>query len=394
MRIPAAERGRAAVVATLSPLPAVPADTTNAYANNAAAARLGQMLFFDKSYSGAIATGAGDTGTNGGLGKRQAIPARCRAHRVTRSAAKVSTTGARCRATSRSATNFGTRNALSIVNSSFYKWTNWGGKFDSQWSLPLAVAEDPAHHEQHATDDRAHALCEIPHRVRRDFPVPLDPDLDPASANAARFPASGKPGQASWDTAHDATDDKAIINRIYANYGKAIDAYMRTLVSRNSPFDRFAAGDKTAISPAAIRGLKLFIKNDCVGCHSGPNFTDDQFHALMVPQTGPHVPASDTGRFGDISAVLANPFNVNSVYSDDTATGKLTGLTADAGMTGQFRTKSLRNVAHTGPFMHSGQPGNPRGRDRLLRSGRRDRVERHHQGYEVDAAQPGGGRQG
>src|SRR5437868_5521131 len=39
-------------------------------------------------------------------------------------------------------TDYGPRNALGMVNSSFYKWTNWGGKFDSQWSLPLAVAEN------------------------------------------------------------------------------------------------------------------------------------------------------------------------------------------------------------------------------------------------------------
>src|SRR4029079_6197604 len=51
----------------LSPLPGVPADPTNAFADNAAAARLGQMLFFDKSYSGAIAAAAADTGTNGGV---------------------------------------------------------------------------------------------------------------------------------------------------------------------------------------------------------------------------------------------------------------------------------------------------------------------------------------
>ena len=51
-----------------SPLPAVPADTTNAFAGDAAAARLGQMLFFDKSYAGAIAAAAADTGTNSGVG--------------------------------------------------------------------------------------------------------------------------------------------------------------------------------------------------------------------------------------------------------------------------------------------------------------------------------------
>jgi cytochrome c peroxidase len=148
--------------------------------------------------------------------------------------------------------------------------------------------------------------------------------------------------------------DKLIIDRIYANYGKAIAAYLRTLVSRNAPFDRFVAGDHAAISASAVHGLKLFIAN-CVGCHSGPNFSDDQFHALGVPQTGAHVPATDNGRFQDVPALLASGFNVNGAYSDDTATGKLTGLVQAASMTGQFRTKSLRNISGAGPYMHAGQ---------------------------------------
>ena len=150
-----------------------------------------------------------------------------------------------------------------------------------------------------------------------------------------------------------AAADKAIVNRIYANYGKALAAYMRTLVSRNAPFDRFVAGDKTAISASAIRGLKLFLAKGCVECHSGPNFTDDQFHALVVPQTGPHVPAADLGRFRT-PALLASPFNINGAFSDDTTPASSTPR-AGRRAEGQFRTKSLRNVAQSGPFMHSGQ---------------------------------------
>src|SRR5690349_19589496 len=56
-----------AVLATMTAVPALPPDPTNAYADNMAAARLGQMLFFDKSYSGALTVG--DDGTNHGLGR-------------------------------------------------------------------------------------------------------------------------------------------------------------------------------------------------------------------------------------------------------------------------------------------------------------------------------------
>ena len=339
-----------ATLGTMSPLPAVPADTTNAYADSAAAAKLGQMLFFDKSYAGALAVA--DDGTNGGLGlvgdTGKVACASCHA------VGSDSLDDRRSTPNNVSlAANFGTRNALGVVNSAFYTWTNWGGRFDSQWSLPTAVAENAAimNSTRLAVAHMLYAKYRTEYNAA--FPVALDADLDPASANASRFPATGKPGQAAFDGM--AAADKDIINRIYANYGKALQAYMRKLVSRNAPFDRFIAGDKTAISMSAQRGAKLFLTKDCVGCHSGPDFTDNQFHALVVAQTGPHVPATDLGRYQDVPGLLASAFNVNGAFSDDTNTGKLTGLVQDNTQKGQFRTKSLRNVAGAGPYMHSGQ---------------------------------------
>jgi cytochrome c peroxidase len=181
------------------------------------------------------------------------------------------------------------------------------------------------------------------------FPVPLDARL----ADTTVFAATGKVGDAAYDGL--VQGDKDILNRMFANYGKALAAYMRTLVSKNAPFDRFVAGDRTAISPAAVRGFKLFLAKGCVNCHSGPNFADDKFHVLGAPQTGPHVPAADLGRNQDVPALLLSPFNVDGVFSDDRLTGKLAGLVQVDAQKGQFRTKSLRNVAQAGPFMHAGQ---------------------------------------
>jgi len=152
-----------------------------------------------------------------------------------------------------------------------------------------------------------------------------------------------------------AAGDRDIVNRIFANYGKALAAYVRKLVSRDAPFDQFVAGDTNAITTSAIRGLKVFLAKGCVTCHAGPTFSDDKFHALVVPQTGLHVPATDNGRYQDVPALLASAFNTNGAFSDDTATGKLTGLAQDASQMGQFRTRTLRNVAQSAPFMHSGQ---------------------------------------
>lgn len=338
-----------AAMAKLSPLPAVPADPTNAYADVAAAAVLGQKLFFDDAYSGSL--DVADNGTNGGLGTLgetgKVSCASCHLGPTmddTRSKPNNVSLG----------TGYGTRNALSIVNSSFYKWTNWGGRFDSQWSLPLAVAEN-AKIMKSTRLAIAHRLYD---KYKTDydaiFPVALDAALSPTAADAARFPAAGKPGDAAWDNM--ASGDQAIVNRIFANYGKAIAAYMRKVVSRNAPFDVFVAGNETAISDAAKRGLKVFLgKGKCVECHSGPNFADDDFHVIAVAQSGPNVPPTDLGRFTDVAPLLTSAFNTSGTYSDATGTGKLTGLSQTAAMTAQFRTKSLRGVASSAPYMHSGQ---------------------------------------
>jgi cytochrome c peroxidase len=344
-----------AVLATLSPLPAVPADPTNAYADDAGAARLGQMLFFDKSYSGPLTIG--DDGTNNGLG----------AAGETGKVACASCHGVGSPALDDQRSNpnhvslgtaFGTRNAHGMVNSSFYRWTNWGGRFDSQWSLPLAVAEGGA--TMKSTRLQVAHMLYAKYHTEYDavFPVPLDAALDPAAPDAGRFPPTGKPKATAadpdgpWELM--APADRDIVNRIYANYGKALAAYTRLLVSRDAPFDRYLAGDRTAISASAKRGLHTFLAA-CASCHAGPNLADDQFHALGVEQTGAGVPPVDLGRHQDVPALLVSPFNSDGAYSDDTTTGRLTGLVQADAQKGTFRTKSLRGVATSAPYMHAGQ---------------------------------------
>ena len=337
-----------AVLDTLTPLPAVPADPTNAFADDPRAAALGQMLFFDKSFSGPLVVG--DDGMNGGVGRVGDVDkVSCHScHAI----GSTSLDDRRSLPNNVSlGTNFTPRNALGLVNSAFYKWTIWAGRFDSQWSLPLAVTEGGA--TMNGTRLEVVHILTAKYRAEYDaiFPVPLDPRLDPTHPNAAELPATGKPGQPAFDNLPQA--DKDIVNRIYANYGKAIAAYMRTLVSRNAPFDRYLAGELTAISDSAKRGVRLFIKH-CESCHSGPNFADDDFHVIGVVQTGPHVPATDNGRNQDVPPLLASAFNVNGPFSDNTQTGKLDGLVQADSQKGQFRTKSLRTLDGSGPYMHTG----------------------------------------
>lgn len=106
---------------------------------------------------------------------------------------------------------------------------------------------------------------------------------------------------------------------------KAIAAYERMILSGNSPYDRFQAGDKKALSSAAQRGLALFKgKANCQTCHGGFNFTDEGFHNLGV---GSEKENTDWGLF--------------TVTKKETDRGK-------------FKTPTLRDVATHPPYMHDG----------------------------------------
>jgi cytochrome c peroxidase len=193
------------------------------------------------------------------------------------------------------------------------------------------------------------------------FQPPLDPSLDINAADAARFPVNGAPGAAGsmLDTTWKAMvqTDRDIINTIMANVGKAIEAYERKLVSRNAPIDKYIEGDRTALTPAQKRGLRLFIgKAACVDCHSGPVFTDNKFHNTGVPQAGINAPVTDNGRFDEIPKTLSNDFNTASKYSDDQTLGKakMMTLAQTEDLKGAFRTSMLRQIEMTGPYMHTG----------------------------------------
>jgi cytochrome c peroxidase len=107
---------------------------------------------------------------------------------------------------------------------------------------------------------------------------------------------------------------------------EAIAAFERTVISTNSAFDKYAMGEAKAMDEAAVRGLVLFKgKARCILCHNGPNFTDNQFHNLGVPQIGPM--KEDLGRY------------------------YVTKLEKDKGA---FKTPTLRSITETAPYMHDG----------------------------------------
>jgi len=173
------------------------------------------------------------------------------------------------------------------------------------------------------------------------------------------LPAAGKPGDPAWDSMTAA--DQETINRIFSNYGKAIEAYERRLVSsafQPSAFDRFLAGDSGALSPAAIRGRgDLHRTRRLSGVPPRP-----ALQRLPVPQhrrapAGTVRAADRHGRTAGIPVVMASVFNRSGAFSDEHGATDTTDLVATDGDLGSFKTPSLRNVSKTAPYMHDGAYG-------------------------------------
>ena len=124
---------------------------------------------------------------------------------------------------------------------------------------------------------------------------------------------------------------------------KALASFQRSLLSFDSPYDRYKyGGQKTAMSTAALRGEALFFgeKMECYHCHGGFNFTDNIRHSkLPLSERGFH----NTGLFNK-DGWGAYPQNNPGIRE----------FTGDPGDEGKFRTPSLRNVALTAPYMHDG----------------------------------------
>jgi len=360
------------IIRTLSPLPPVPPpDTTNAFGDDPRAARLGQMLFFEKAIAGPIITG--DDGHNGGLGQPgetgKIACASCHQPNSGWMFDIRSNTGVpqNPHATALGAT-WTVRNVSSIINTAYYHiWHENDGIADSSWADALTDPED-FHSQNGSRLQVAHVLWnKYRHEYNEIFsssPAPLDARLNPNNPHAADLPPTGKPGDPQWEAMTEA--DKDIINHIFANFGKAVQAYLRRAISRNAPFDHYVAGDENAISHSATRGLLLFVSQriNCVACHSGPLFTDTQFHNTGMhvnTDLSPHADPTEVGRFAALQLVLSDEpgttgeFNVNSEYSDNTETGFLDGLTPTEADKGKWRTKALRQVGPTPPYMHTGQ---------------------------------------
>ena len=317
---------------SLSSLPPLPSDPSNAYADNPKAIKLGKELFFDKSFS-----------ANGKVS--------CSTCHIPEYSFTDSLPLARGMGTT-------TRRTMPIIGAAYQSWFFWDGRKDSLWSQAIGPIESPSEHGVtrsfcvHLIIDRykseyTEIFGSLPKVTHKSCP----PKASPGTGNrvALRLWKAMKPG------------DRDAVDRVYANIGKAIAAYVRRIVPSPAPFDMYveavlrndqAAADR-AMGPDAVEGLRLFIgKAKCTNCHMGPLFTDSGFHNIGIDYN------EDKGRAEGIDKVLSDEFNCLGKYSDakPEQCGELRFIDSDKSKyTGSFKTPTLRKVADRPPYMNAGQ---------------------------------------
>ncbi len=124
------------------------------------------------------------------------------------------------------------------------------------------------------------------------------------------------------------------------NIAKALATFVRTIKSENSPWDKYQAGDKSAVSEDAVKGFAVFSDTDkanCTLCHLPPLFTDTLFHNVGVGYDKP-MPDLGRGKFLGDAAQKAGTTDPNAET-----------------MQGAFKTPTLRSITETAPYFHDGR---------------------------------------
>lgn len=320
----------------LGSLPPLPVDPSNRYSDNPQAAAFGKKLFSDTSFSG----------------NKKVSCATC--HRP-----DYNFTDNLPRSHGMDTTP---RRSMPLGGVAYNTWFFWDGRKDSLWAQALGPIESQLEHGI----SRTMSAFIISQKYRDEYTALFGPIADITEEN---WPQSARPASddpvalKAWVLM--SPEKRQEVNRIYVNMGKAIAAFVRTIVPEPAPFDRYVEAvlanrqipSGQQLTNDEVAGLRLFIgKAKCINCHNGPLFTNGEFHALGLPDR-PEDPV-DQGRLGAITKVLADEFNCLSRYSDanprECAALRFID-TADKRYRGAFKTPSLRNVAERPPYMHAGQ---------------------------------------
>jgi cytochrome c peroxidase len=252
----------------------------------------------------------------------------------------------------------GARRAMPIIGAAYSTWLFWDGRKDSMWAQALGPLEDAVEHGGNRT--RYAQLVAQHYGKAYEALFKTSPKVDGLPADAG--PNGSAAEQAAW-AAMDARQREQV-SRVFANIGKAIAAYEKSLQHEPSRLDHYVDGvlsadpaAKSMLDAGETRGLRLFIgKAQCVSCHNGPLFTDQQFHNTGVPPRSASSP--DRGRAIGAAKVLGDEFNCLGPFSD-ARPGHCQELrfivSDDPVLEGAFKTPSLRGVSQRPPYMHAGQ---------------------------------------
>jgi cytochrome c peroxidase len=316
----------------LSQLPPAPNDPSNAYETLPAAASLGQRIFSDRRFSG-----------NGAVSC-----ASC--HQPDKQFQDGRPLGL--------GVGTGARRTMPLAAAGHSPFLFWDGRKDSLWSQALGPLEDPV---EHGGNRLAYAhLIKAHYRAEYEAVFGAMPDLSRLPVEAG--PLGTPDQQAAWAAMDEGM--RREVSRVFANMGKALAAYQKTLRHGESRLDRYAEGvvrrDAAAsriLDAPEKNGLRIFIgKGQCITCHNGPLLTDQHFHNTGL---APRVPGKpDPGRRAGIAKLRADEFNCLGRFSDarPEQCEELRFLAADDhAMEGAFKTPGLRDVALRAPYMHAGQ---------------------------------------
>lgn len=319
---------------SIQSLDAPPPDPSNRFADDAAAASLGEALFFDRrlSANAQVACSTCHEPAHSFTDRR----------RVGRGLA------------------MGNRRTMPIQPAIYSAWQFWDGRADSLWAQALGPVENPAEHG--FTRTQVVRVLSAHYRARYEATFGPLPDV----SSLQRYPARATPlgdtaARVAWDRM--TPEDRAVIDGVFAKFGKSLAAYERTLRMRPTRFDDYVAGlsgrraRRKRFSADEVAGLKLFIgQGRCLQCHNGPLLTNQGFANTGVAATREQ--SSDLGRATGIRTALSDPFNCRGLFSDSDGgpCDELDFAVVDSPEHRRaFKVPSLRGVAQRAPFMHAGQ---------------------------------------
>lgn len=188
----------------------------------------------------------------------------------------------------------GTRNAPTVINAGYQRFQFWDGRAGTLEEQSMGPIANPREMSDTPDVHDAHRQCE--ERIRK-------------------IPGYRKVFNEVFGHEECSIQDIAM----------AIATFERTVLSGNSPFDHYLAGNKQAMTEEQIHGFAVFKKSRCVNCHTPPLFIDNQFHNIGV---GMDAEKPDLGRYG---------------------------VTKNDKDWGAFKTPTLREIENTYPYMHDGK---------------------------------------